>query len=194
MTDKITTDDILAALVKPLAECPECRCKTFATIQEFGGDEHRQGSRRRCVHCKLVIDDDADRARIAAALNLDLIRRVVAALKEACDHYEYVHNEPAPWRIIATTFQAITEKVDGISCLLAEAKARVDAMSPEERAAMLARQRESFVRAEIGFGSDADEAEYRAALESGDPAEIDRVKRKEEARLEAYDKIKEGGK
>lgn len=81
-----------------------------------------------------------------------------------------------------------------ILLLIAESKARVDAMSPEERAAMLARQRESFSRAEMGFGSDADRAEYRAALESGDPAEIDRVKQKEAARLEAYDKIKDGDK
>lgn len=33
-------------------------------------------------------------------------------------------------------------------------------------------QRDSFVRAQMGFGSDADEAAYRAALAAGDPQGI----------------------
>lgn len=43
-------------------------------------------------------------------------------------------------------------------------KAREHKMTPEERMA----QRRSFVRAEAGFGSDADEAAMRRALEAGD--------------------------
>jgi TRAP-type C4-dicarboxylate transport system substrate-binding protein len=67
--------------------------------------------------------------------------------------------------------------------LIAAARARWDAMTPEERDAMLKAQAASYARAEAAFGSDADEAEYRAALESGDPERIAEVKRKEAERL-----------
>lgn len=59
-------------------------------------------------------------------------------------------------------------------------------MSPEE----LRAQRDSYVRAEMGFGSDADEAAYRAALFAGDKAELDRLEAASQARMAAYDRIK----
>jgi predicted Fe-S protein YdhL (DUF1289 family) len=48
--------------------------------------------------------------------------------------------------------------------LLAKAKARWDAMTPEEQEAMLRAQRESWARGEMAIGNDADEAAYRAKL------------------------------
>lgn len=48
-----------------------------------------------------------------------------------------------------------------LKALLEKAQKCVDAMTPAERAAMYAAQRESFVRAELVFGSDADEAKWR---------------------------------
>ncbi len=62
-----------------------------------------------------------------------------------------------------------------------------EAMSPAERQEMSRRQAASWGRAEAAFGSDADEAEYAAALASGDPDRIADVRRKEAARLAAYD-------
>lgn len=53
--------------------------------------------------------------------------------------------------------------------LLARAKAAADAMSPEEYAEMIRRQRESYVRGEMAMGSDADEAEFRRRLAAGEP-------------------------
>lgn len=52
--------------------------------------------------------------------------------------------------------------------LLAKAKAMVDAMSPEERDAMFKAQLKSFIRAELAFGSDADEREYRRRMTAGE--------------------------
>jgi hypothetical protein len=45
--------------------------------------------------------------------------------------------------------------------LLDEAIGRVAAMTPEEKESMYRLQRESWVRGEMGIGSDADEARYR---------------------------------
>lgn len=63
-------------------------------------------------------------------------------------------------------------------------KARQHKMTPAEIAA----QRESFVRAEIGFGSDQDEADMRAAYDRGDTAEIERLTAAGKARMDAYDR------
>lgn len=52
------------------------------------------------------------------------------------------------------------ERDAALAKLIEEANARVAAMSPEERAAMWQAQKESWVRGEMGFGSDADEAEW----------------------------------
>jgi hypothetical protein len=48
--------------------------------------------------------------------------------------------------------------------LLAESKARVATMTKDELDAMYRLQRESWVRGEMGMGSDADEARYRASM------------------------------
>lgn len=68
-----------------------------------------------------------------------------------------------------------------------KARARFDAMTPAERQEMSRRQAASWGRAEAAFGSDADEAEYADALASKDPGRIAEVKRKEAARVAAYD-------
>lgn len=56
-------------------------------------------------------------------------------------------------------------------------------MTPAEVAA----QRRSYVRAEIGFGSDADEAAYRAALVAGSTAALARLEAEAQARMAAFD-------
>lgn len=56
--------------------------------------------------------------------------------------------------------------------------------------AEIAAQRDSFVRAEMGFGSDADEAAFRAALEAGDTEALSRLEAASQARMAAYDRIK----
>lgn len=48
--------------------------------------------------------------------------------------------------------------------LLEQAKRRVDSMTQEEYSAMLEKQRESYVRAELAIGLDEEEAAYRKAL------------------------------
>jgi hypothetical protein len=58
-------------------------------------------------------------------------------------------------------------------------------MSPEE----LRAQRDSFVRAECGFGSDAQEAAHAVALLSGDKEEIARHEAEARARMAAFDKL-----
>jgi len=44
----------------------------------------------------------------------------------------------------------------------------VKCMSPKDRLDMLEEQKRSWVRGEMGIGSDADEAEYRRALREND--------------------------
>ena len=62
----------------------------------------------------------------------------------------------------------MTAARDDLAALVAASIERVNAMSPEEKEAMLKAQAESFARAEIAFGSDADEAKTRAAFLKGD--------------------------
>jgi len=59
-------------------------------------------------------------------------------------------------------------------------------MSPDE----LRAQRDSFIRAECGFGSDAQEAAHAVALLSGDKAEVARLEEASQARMAAFDKIR----
>ncbi len=66
------------------------------------------------------------------------------------------------------------------------ANALYNAMTPAEQARMRQRQRRSFVRAEIGFGSDADEAAYRAALARGDTEEMARLDAESKERIAAF--------
>lgn len=47
----------------------------------------------------------------------------------------------------------------------------------------IAAQRQSYARAELGFGTDADEAAYRAAVARGDRHEVERLDREAEARM-----------
>lgn len=54
-------------------------------------------------------------------------------------------------------------------------------------------QRDSFVRAQIGFGSDADEAAYRAALDAGNAREIELHEAASQLRMKHYDEIRKGG-
>ena len=66
----------------------------------------------------------------------------------------------------------------GLEALIAEAKAR-GPMTEEEWAA----RRASFARAEVGFGTDRDEAHYRKAAASGNPEEIARLNQEAEDRV-----------
>jgi hypothetical protein len=81
----------------------------------------------------------------------------------------------------------MTDTPDRLSELVALARKAWDAMTPEQRQKMMADQRRSYARAEAGFGSDADEAEYAAALLSGDPERLAAAKAAEDARLAAFD-------
>jgi hypothetical protein len=78
---------------------------------------------------------------------------------------------------------------DELTTALREAVKRYDAMTPEAKRDMARQQCEGWGRAEAGFGSDADEAEYAAALRSGDPEAIALVKQKEAERVARYDAI-----
>jgi hypothetical protein len=78
-----------------------------------------------------------------------------------------------------------------ILALLAEARARWDAMSPAERWAQIEAQKRSYVIAEAGFGSDADEAAWHAAHASGNPERIAAEEAKVQARMEAARKYLE---
>jgi hypothetical protein len=71
--------------------------------------------------------------------------------------------------------------------LLSKAAAESAAMSPQERAAMYDEQRQSFARAEAGFGSDADQAAFSAAVAAGDAQEIARLNRESGARVAALE-------
>jgi hypothetical protein len=71
--------------------------------------------------------------------------------------------------------------------LIADARAKVDAMTPQELRAMLEQQARSVARAEAAFGSDADEAAYSAAYMAGDQAAIDRLNAEGEARVARLD-------
>lgn len=66
--------------------------------------------------------------------------------------------------------------------LLARARATVDAMTPDQRAEMYRQQRESWVVGEAGFGSDADEAAYRAAVQAGHAGAIAKLNEEAEER------------
>lgn len=61
---------------------------------------------------------------------------------------------------------------DDLDDLLAAARDAMSKMTSDERQAMFDAQRKSYVRAEMGFGSDADESDYRNALTSGDEVGI----------------------
>lgn len=79
-------------------------------------------------------------------------------------------------------------KRDNLARLLAEARAR----GPISRAELEA-QRRSYVRAEAGFGSDADERAMRDAMARGDKAEIKRLDMEAEARMAAVDRYFDEG-
>jgi hypothetical protein len=78
--------------------------------------------------------------------------------------------------------------------MVAAARARYDAMSPAEKAAHDQAQRESFTRGQIGMGSDSDEAEWRAAQASGDPACIAAATNAQAERMARFERVirKEG--
>ena len=72
---------------------------------------------------------------------------------------------------------------DSLKSLIDAAVARYEAMSPTEKEAMHRAQMASYIRAEAGFGTDAEEAEMAAALKSGDAARIADAKGREEVRV-----------
>ena len=64
-----------------------------------------------------------------------------------------------------------------------EAVERYERMSPAEKAEMWKAQKRSFVIGDAGFGSDRDEAEYRAAFDAGDTEEMARLDAESEKRM-----------
>ena len=68
-----------------------------------------------------------------------------------------------------------------------EARARTAAMTPAERRAMTKAQALTFARAEVGFGTDAAEAEYREAVRTGDTKTQARLDAEATARLARFD-------
>lgn len=70
-----------------------------------------------------------------------------------------------------------------LNTLLARARDRWNSMSPREKEQMLASQCRSYVIAEVGFGSDRDEADYAAAVAAGDRNEIQRLRAEAEKRM-----------
>lgn len=57
-----------------------------------------------------------------------------------------------------------TSLTPSLEALARAAAAQFAALSAEEKEAMLRRQREGWVRAEMAMGNDADEADYRRAM------------------------------
>jgi hypothetical protein len=62
-----------------------------------------------------------------------------------------------------------------LSELLEKALIRYDTMSNDEKKKMRAEQRRSYILGEAGIGSDADEASYRAAVETGDIVKLNEL-------------------
>lgn len=83
---------------------------------------------------------------------------------------EEAHCEVTPHEIKFRTFGELNalptsdRRENSIDELLAQSKARVEAMSPNERKAMYEAQRESWIRGEMAMGSDKDEEEYRSTM------------------------------
>ena len=71
------------------------------------------------------------------------------------------------------------------------AVARFDAMTPEQQREHRREQDESYARAEVAFGSDADETAYRDALQSGDHARIAKEESKAAARIKFFEGTRE---
>jgi hypothetical protein len=77
--------------------------------------------------------------------------------------------------------------------LMRKAHAAFDALTPEQQAAQRRAQRRSYVIAEMGLGSDADQAAYAAAHHAGDWDTVARLQREAESRrcraAEMYDRM-----
>ncbi len=72
--------------------------------------------------------------------------------------------------------------------LIRESIEMVNRMTPEQREEMHREQRRSFIRAEAGFGSDRDEAEYAEALSSGNKIKLAELEANAKARIDFVDK------
>lgn len=75
-----------------------------------------------------------------------------------------------------------------LETLIAMARAQWEAMTPAERRAMIDEQGWGWVRAEAAFGSDADEAAYRAAVAAGDTEMVAKLEAEAEARVAAVER------
>ncbi|MCU0909768.1 MAG: hypothetical protein MUE98_00040 [Rhodobacteraceae bacterium] len=79
-----------------------------------------------------------------------------------------------------------------LELLIARARREWEAKSPADREAMIAAQKVNYAVSEAAWGSDADEAAYRAAYEAGDEAEMARLEAESQARMDASRKRMEG--
>ncbi len=90
-----------------------------------------------------------------------------ADTREVCRGRCGDRGEPPCWELQELTSPA-PDAQPCLDCLIESARRIVAAMTPEDRKAMYHAQRESFVRAEMAFGSDEDEAAERAAMKGDD--------------------------
>jgi hypothetical protein len=67
--------------------------------------------------------------------------------------------------------------------LVRKAMAKFDALPPQVQAELRRKQRTSFVLAEAGFGSDKDEADYRAAVLANDAKRVAELESKARQRV-----------
>ena len=111
------------------------------------------------------------------------------------------------WYLLAARMQADCERIDAglapaaakraehnnaLGGLIAKSADDYNAMTPEQRAEMHSAQAASWARAEAGFGSDADEAEYRDAFRRGDGEALARLNAESTARVKALQSITSG--
>jgi len=80
------------------------------------------------------------------------------------------------------TQRAMTQ--DEINEMMKRVVEKMKEMSPEELEKMLEEQKMSFVRAELGFGLDADEAAYRRAIAENDLATLLQLDSENAARIQ----------
>ena len=108
------------------------------------------------------------------------------------------------WYLLAARMQTECERIDAAAVpdaagqadrnnaldeLITKAADAYNAMTPEQRAEMHSAQAASWARAEAGFGSDADEAEYRDALRRGDGDALARLNAESAARVKSLQSI-----
>lgn len=76
-----------------------------------------------------------------------------------------------------------------LEALIQKARIILSEMTPEQKKKMYEDQKRSYILGEAAFGSDKDEAAYRAAIETGDPELIAAEEAKAVERVRAAEAI-----